>query len=128
MSFNICRCTLGSLAMFTAIRNASSRYSSFAADRGPIVISVDRCYPRWCVPIVSVFRKGSQLGRNLLAPSGGDNCGNGEREQRLLNGLRETEASIANKISHGTFSATFLLPISPTDKSRIAKSSGSTAR
>jgi hypothetical protein len=27
MSFNICRGTLGSLAMFTAIRNASSRNS-----------------------------------------------------------------------------------------------------
>jgi hypothetical protein len=33
MSFNICRGTLGSLAMFTAIRNASSRVSSFALDR-----------------------------------------------------------------------------------------------
>jgi hypothetical protein len=30
MSFNICRGTLGSLAMFTAIRNASSRVRSFA--------------------------------------------------------------------------------------------------
>ena len=30
MSFNICRGTLGSLATFTAIRNASSRVSSFA--------------------------------------------------------------------------------------------------
>jgi len=30
MSFNICRGTLGSLAMFTAIRNASSRVSSFS--------------------------------------------------------------------------------------------------
>jgi hypothetical protein len=30
MSFNICHGTLGSLAMFTAIRNASSRMSSFA--------------------------------------------------------------------------------------------------
>jgi len=29
MSFNICRGTLGSLAMFTAIRNASSRDSRF---------------------------------------------------------------------------------------------------
>jgi len=29
MSFNICRGTLGSLAIFTAIRNASSRVSSF---------------------------------------------------------------------------------------------------
>jgi hypothetical protein len=29
MSFNICRGTLGSLAMFTAIRNASSRLSRF---------------------------------------------------------------------------------------------------
>jgi hypothetical protein len=29
MSFNICRGTLGSLAMFTAIRNASSRVSPF---------------------------------------------------------------------------------------------------
>jgi hypothetical protein len=33
MSFNICRGTLGSLAMFTAIRNASSRESTFALDR-----------------------------------------------------------------------------------------------
>jgi hypothetical protein len=33
MSFNIYRGTLGSLAMFTAIRNASSRVSSFAEDR-----------------------------------------------------------------------------------------------
>jgi hypothetical protein len=33
MSFKVCRGTLGSLAMFTAIRNASSRVSSFAADR-----------------------------------------------------------------------------------------------
>jgi hypothetical protein len=33
MSFNICRGTLGSLAMFTAIRNASSRDSSFALER-----------------------------------------------------------------------------------------------
>ncbi len=32
MSFNICRGTLGRLAMFTAIRNASSRVSSFALD------------------------------------------------------------------------------------------------
>jgi hypothetical protein len=32
MSFNICRGTLGSLAMFTAIRNASSLVSSFATD------------------------------------------------------------------------------------------------
>jgi hypothetical protein len=29
MSFNICRGTFGSLAMFTAIRNASSRDSRF---------------------------------------------------------------------------------------------------
>ena len=29
MSFNICRGTLGSLAMFTAMRNASSRDSRF---------------------------------------------------------------------------------------------------
>jgi hypothetical protein len=35
MSFNICRGTLGSLAMFTAKRNASSRVSSFAVDRRP---------------------------------------------------------------------------------------------
>jgi hypothetical protein len=35
MSFNICRGTLGSLAMFTAIRNASSRASSFALERRP---------------------------------------------------------------------------------------------
>ena len=33
MSFNICRGTLGSLAMFTAIRNALSRVSNFADDR-----------------------------------------------------------------------------------------------
>jgi hypothetical protein len=33
MSFNICRGTLGSLAMFTAIRNASSRVSGFTADK-----------------------------------------------------------------------------------------------
>jgi hypothetical protein len=31
MSFNICRGTLGSFAMLTAIRNASSRESRFAA-------------------------------------------------------------------------------------------------
>jgi hypothetical protein len=36
MSFNICRGTLGSLAMFTAIRNASSRVSRLAADRGQL--------------------------------------------------------------------------------------------
>jgi hypothetical protein len=35
MSFNVCRGTLGSLAMFTAIKNASSRVSSFALDRRP---------------------------------------------------------------------------------------------
>jgi len=35
MSFNICRGTLGSFAMFTAIRNASSRVSSFADERRP---------------------------------------------------------------------------------------------
>jgi hypothetical protein len=29
MSFNICRGTLGSLAMFTAIRNASAKLISF---------------------------------------------------------------------------------------------------
>ena len=40
MSFNICRGTLGSLAMFTAIRNASSRVSSFAADRRPARLSI----------------------------------------------------------------------------------------
>jgi hypothetical protein len=39
MSFNICRGTLGSLAMFTAIRNASSRASSFALDRRPASVS-----------------------------------------------------------------------------------------
>jgi len=33
MSFNIRRGTLGSLAMFTAIRNASSRVSRLAVDR-----------------------------------------------------------------------------------------------
>jgi hypothetical protein len=33
ISFKICRGTLGSLAMFTAIRNASSRVSSFALER-----------------------------------------------------------------------------------------------
>jgi hypothetical protein len=33
MSFNICRGTLGSLAMFTAIRNASSRVSLFIDNR-----------------------------------------------------------------------------------------------
>jgi hypothetical protein len=33
MSFNICRGTLGSLAMFTAVRNASSHVSRLAADR-----------------------------------------------------------------------------------------------
>jgi hypothetical protein len=37
MSFNIWRGTLGSLAMFTAIRNASSRVSSFAARRLPLL-------------------------------------------------------------------------------------------
>jgi hypothetical protein len=35
MSFNICCGTLGSLAMFTAIRNASSRVSRLAVDRCP---------------------------------------------------------------------------------------------
>jgi hypothetical protein len=35
MSFNICRGTLGSLAMFTMIKNASSPVSSFALDRRP---------------------------------------------------------------------------------------------
>jgi hypothetical protein len=35
MSVNICRGTLGTLAMFTAIRNASSRVSSFALERRP---------------------------------------------------------------------------------------------
>jgi hypothetical protein len=35
MSFNICRGTLGSLAMFTAIRNASSRVRSYALERRP---------------------------------------------------------------------------------------------
>jgi hypothetical protein len=33
MSFNICRGTIGSLAMFTAIRNASSRVSLFVDNR-----------------------------------------------------------------------------------------------
>jgi hypothetical protein len=33
MSFNICRGTLGSLAMLTAIRNASSRVSLFVDSR-----------------------------------------------------------------------------------------------
>jgi hypothetical protein len=33
MSFNICRGTLGSLAMFTAIKNASSRVSLFIDNR-----------------------------------------------------------------------------------------------
>ena len=33
MSFNICRGTLGSLAMFTANRNASSRVSRFVDSR-----------------------------------------------------------------------------------------------
>jgi hypothetical protein len=40
MSFNICRGTLGSLAMFTAIRNASSRMSW----------SGKRCSGRACSP------------------------------------------------------------------------------
>jgi len=35
MSFNICRGTIGSLAMFTAMRNASSHVSSFALERRP---------------------------------------------------------------------------------------------
>jgi hypothetical protein len=35
MSFNILRDTLGSLAMLTATRNASSRVSSFAVERRP---------------------------------------------------------------------------------------------
>jgi hypothetical protein len=34
MSFKICRGTLGSLAMFTAIRNASSHVSRLATNRG----------------------------------------------------------------------------------------------
>ena len=34
MSFNICRGTLSTLAMFTAIRNASAHVSRLAADRG----------------------------------------------------------------------------------------------
>jgi hypothetical protein len=37
MSFNICRGTLGSLAMVTAIRNASSRDSSLAVERRGVV-------------------------------------------------------------------------------------------
>ena len=41
MSFNICRGTLGSLAMFTAIRNVSSRVSSFALERRPGSFSGD---------------------------------------------------------------------------------------
>ena len=40
MSFNICRGTLGSLAIFTAIRNASSRVGSFPLDRRPRLIFV----------------------------------------------------------------------------------------
>ena len=39
ISFNIWRGTLGSLAMFTAIRNASSRVSSFALERRPASFS-----------------------------------------------------------------------------------------
>jgi hypothetical protein len=39
MSFNICRSTLGNLAMFTAIRKASSRVSSFALERRPASFS-----------------------------------------------------------------------------------------
>jgi hypothetical protein len=49
MSFNICRGTLGSLAMFTAIRNASSRVStlrliagSFSALRNVVFGPFDR--------------------------------------------------------------------------------------
>jgi hypothetical protein len=38
-SFNICRGALGSLAMFTAIRNASSRVSNFALDLRPASFS-----------------------------------------------------------------------------------------
>ena len=34
MSFNICRGTLGSLAMFTAMRNASSRVQRVNSSRG----------------------------------------------------------------------------------------------
>ena len=42
ISFNICRGTLGSLAMFTAIRNASSRVSCFALDSPPgLVLVID---------------------------------------------------------------------------------------
>jgi hypothetical protein len=38
MSFNICRGTFGSLAMFTAIRNASSRVGSARLTRGRAAI------------------------------------------------------------------------------------------
>jgi len=41
MSFNICRGTLGSLARFTAIRNASSRDIRLAADRRPGFLKID---------------------------------------------------------------------------------------
>jgi hypothetical protein len=43
MSFSICRGTLGSLAMFTAIRNASSRVSSLALERAGVILEVHIC-------------------------------------------------------------------------------------
>ena len=42
MSFKICRGTLGSFAMFTAIRNASSRDSRFALERRPARLTIDQ--------------------------------------------------------------------------------------
>ena len=45
MSFNICRDTLGSLAMFTAIRNASSRDSASHLSGGrPVLASIKKLH------------------------------------------------------------------------------------
>jgi hypothetical protein len=54
MSFNICRGTLGSLAMFTAIRNASSRVSRLAADRGQFSAMRNATY--WPISAAPVVR------------------------------------------------------------------------
>ena len=55
MSFNICRGTLGSLAMFTAIRNASSRDSRF----------IDIC--GWADPEIEI---GKRLAGSVLYSEG----------------------------------------------------------
>ena len=78
MSFNICRGTLGSLAMFTAIRNASSR------------VSVNSRRPS------ALFREGVRIGPAQSSYRGREQAFNGSR---IPGGLtRRSKTALRNKM------------------------------